>query len=148
MTIKGSDPRLVTAVIGAGPAGLLFCLVSRLLHKARAGRPEEWPVLLFDMRDEYVRTHRLRLDPEPFRDLERELPKAAPLRNLLDFLEEHEFSTPANLLERRLAGLVEEQGIRRELLQFGGPPVPDLGAFKRFLVDGGRLRGNDRLSVV
>lgn len=138
----------MTAVIGAGPAGLLFSLVSRLLHKARGGRSEQWPVLLFDMRTEYVRTHRLRLDPAPFRELERELGDAQPMRDLLAFLEEHDYSTPANLLERRLASLVEREGIRRELLQFGGPTAPDLKAFRRFLVEGGRLGDGDRLSVV
>lgn len=148
MASGAGESRLVTAVIGAGPAGLLFCLLSRLHHEARGGRPEQWPVLLFDMRTEYARTHRLRLDPAAFRDLERALPDAEPLRDLLAFLEAHEFSVPANLLEGRLASLVEGQGIRRELLHFGAPPVRDLAAFKRFLVEGGRLRDGDRLSVV
>lgn len=142
------ESRLVTAVIGAGPAGLLFCLVSRLFHKTRGGRPESWPVMLFDMREEYARDHRLRLDPEPFRALERELGAEPPMRELMGFLEAQGFSPPTNLLERRLADLVERRGIRRKVLQLGGPEAPDLAAFRRVLMERGSLRQGDAFSVV
>ena len=59
-------PLLMTAVIGAGPAGLLFCLVGRLLHARSGADPESWALRLYDKRQVYARTHRLRMDPEPY----------------------------------------------------------------------------------
>lgn len=58
---------LATAVIGAGPAGLLFSLIGKL------SMGEAWELQLFDKRESYVRTHRLRMDPELYLAIQKAL---------------------------------------------------------------------------
>lgn len=100
--------RSSTAVVGAGPAGLLFVLIGKI----RMG--EAWRVRLFDKRETYVRTHRLRMAPEPYRAIQREL--ADPRFDaLMAFLEENHFSPEANLLEEKLCALVQGAGVTKEV---------------------------------
>ena len=95
-----------TAVVGAGPAGLLFVLIGKI----RIG--DAWPVVLFDKRDVYARTHRLRMAPEPYRDVQTSL--ADPrFDELMQFLEEHRFSPEVNLLEERLFDLLAKLGVKK-----------------------------------
>src|SRR5262245_41297787 len=42
-----TPPRMATAVIGAGPAGLLFSVTARLLHRNAGGAAPDWSILLF-----------------------------------------------------------------------------------------------------
>src|SRR5262245_58285786 len=114
--------RLTTAVIGAGPAGLLFCVIGRVLHARRGGEREAWALRLFDKRDEYVRTHRLRLDPAPFVEIQRELDDPR-FDGFVGFLREHDHCPEVNVLEQRLLALAGELGVRRERLAIG--PGPD-----------------------
>jgi hypothetical protein len=39
--------RIATVVVGAGPAGLLFSIVARLLYERRGGEPGAWPFFHF-----------------------------------------------------------------------------------------------------
>jgi hypothetical protein len=71
-------PRIATLVVGAGPAGLFFSIVARLLYERRGGDPQAWPFFLFDERASYERTHRLRIAPGPYRDIARELQHRRP----------------------------------------------------------------------
>ena len=97
---------LTTAVIGAGPAGLLFSLIGKL------SMGETWEVQLFDKRESYIRTHRLRMDPEPYLAIQKAL-NAPRFDALISFLAEHHFSPEANRLEAKLTELLAGLGIRR-----------------------------------
>ena len=99
---------LGTAVVGAGPAGLLFVLIGKI----RMG--DAWAVRLYDKRDVYARTHRLRMAPEPYREIQRELGSSS-FDALIAFLEEHHFSPEVNLLEERLTALVADLGVKKEV---------------------------------
>ena len=55
-TTLGGEPPVI-AIVGAGPAGLLFGILASI--RSPAAR-----VTLFDKRSEYARTHRLRMAPE------------------------------------------------------------------------------------
>jgi hypothetical protein len=117
--------RLTTTVIGAGPAGLLFCAVGRLLHAKRGGDPAAWTIRLVDKRDGYARTHRLRMDPAPYRAIQREV-EDPRFDALMAFLDETEFTPEVNVLEARLLELVESLGVKRELLVVGETPLAAL----------------------
>jgi 2-polyprenyl-6-methoxyphenol hydroxylase-like FAD-dependent oxidoreductase len=97
---------LATAVIGAGPAGLLFSLIGRITMG------DTWQLQLFDKRDTYVRTHRLRMAPEPYLAIQRAL-NAPRFDALIAFLHEHDFSPEVNLLEAKLTDLLAGLGVRR-----------------------------------
>jgi len=113
------DVALATAVVGAGPAGLLFALVGRLLAERRALPVDRWALGLFDKREQYARTHRLRMDPRPYRELQRALDDPRYDR-LLEFLDQRGFSPGVNALEEHLVGTLAELGVRKEILCFGG----------------------------
>lgn len=112
-----SSRKLATAVIGAGPAGLLFCLVGRILEPD----PRPWAIALYDKRTAYERTHRLRMDPAPYRRIQGDL-RHALFDDFIAFLEAEQFRPSANQLERRLAGVVAELGIVRGRLTAGDGP--------------------------
>lgn len=137
----------VTAVIGAGPAGLLFSAVSALRWR-QLGRNGGWPIYLFDKRDRYERSHRLRIDPDPFRQLQHEL--AAPeFDELIRFLDGHRFRPAVNQLETTLSEIAGSLGIRRELATIGtGPGELDLSALRTALVEDRRLQSDAHLTVV
>lgn len=97
---------LKTSVVGAGPAGLMFVLVGKILMG------DAWKVELFDKRDTYVRTHRLGMAPEPYLAIQRDL--ADPRFDVLvAFLEEHHFSPEVNRLEAVLSELLAEMGVKK-----------------------------------
>jgi len=139
-----SEPALFTAVIGAGPAGLLFCFVSRLLESESA----RWTIALFDKRDSYERTHRLRMDPEPYRAIQADL--ADPrFDRFMEFLDEEDFRPTANQLETYLAAAVGELGIRRERLTVGdGPGELGLVDLRLHLEGEGRLAAGATMTIV
>ena len=116
------DPRvdLLTVVVGAGPAGLLFAIVARLMHEQYGGATT-WPILVVDKRSEYQRTHRLRIAPERYIALGKDL-NDFRFDALLAFLEGERFKPVVNDLERRLRGLADELGIARETLTVGSEP--------------------------
>jgi hypothetical protein len=110
-----------TAVIGAGPAGLLFGLIARIRFIQAGDDPTRWSVSLFDRRATYSRTHRVRIDAAVFRDIQRDLQH--PLFDeLCTFLEHDGYSPEVNVLEERLLDLNARLGIRREQLAVGDAP--------------------------
>jgi len=111
--------RIATIVVGAGPAGLLFSIVARLLYERRGGDPQAWPFFLLDKRESYERTHRLRMAPGPYREIAREVQHPG-YDAFLAFLERQQFRPEVNRLEERLAALALRLGVRLEL-QCVGP---------------------------
>lgn len=141
-------PRATTGVIGAGPAGLLFCLAARVRYLHAGGDPDDWALILFDKRAEYRRTHRLRIDPAPYRRLGDELAHSRYER-FMAFLEDEDFKPTVNRLEGALLGLVRELGIEREALTIGtAPGTVDLAGLRRKLEDEGRLASSRELRIV
>ncbi len=138
----------VTAVVGAGPAGLLFCLVSRLRWIVDGRDVAQWPLYLFDKRERYERSHRLRIDPAPFAEIQRGL-RHPRFDELMRFLHEHGFRPEVNRLEEKLASLVRQVGIEREITAVGaGPGEADLATLRSRLEAAGRLHRNGHLSIV
>lgn len=137
--------RLVTAIIGAGPAGLLVALATSVL----ASRSEaDVAVLVFDKREHYERTHRLRMDPAPYRELGKALEHAG-YDALLQWLTAEDFRPAINELEARLSALVEAAGVHKAQLQIGaGPDAVDLAGLRATLEADGRLGPGDRFVVV
>lgn len=138
---------LVTAVIGAGPAGLLFTVAARILHDRRAP-PERWSILLFDKRTSYARTHRLRMDPAPYRALRDDLHDRR-FDALVAFLEREHFTPAVNALEDQLEALLATLGVHKQLLTVGtGDGEVDLAGLRARLVAEGHLTADGRLTVV
>lgn len=143
-----TPPAVTTAVIGAGPAGLLFAATARLMFGRQGGDPATWPILLFDKRSSYERTHRLRIDPRPYRALAGAL--ADPrFDEVLGFLDGCGFSPAANQLEERLAALTSALGIPRSLLHIGtGDGEVPLAGLRTHLEGCGALDPATTLTVV
>lgn len=147
-----AGPQLTTAVIGAGPAGLLFTVAGRLLH-ARAGRdPREWALRLYDKRDEYVRTHRLRIAPEPYEALARDLGDPR-FDALLAFLHEEGFRPEVNRLEAKLGALARELGVEKERVEIGargrsGEGTTTLAELRERLAGEGLIAEGTRFTIV
>jgi 2-polyprenyl-6-methoxyphenol hydroxylase-like FAD-dependent oxidoreductase len=116
--VGGGVARVATAVVGAGPAGLLFAAIGRLLLARRGLSPEVWHVVVFDKRERYERTHRLRLDPAPFREIAEDV-EDPRFDAFVAFLEESDFAPEVNLLEDELLGLVRSLGVDKEKLAVG-----------------------------
>ncbi len=95
-----------TAVVGAGPAGLLFCLIGKIVMG------DAWSVELYDKRASYARTHRLRMAPEPYLTIQEALADAR-FDELIVFLREHRFSPEVNLLEEKLTELLSSVGVHK-----------------------------------
>jgi hypothetical protein len=143
-----SEPRLTTAVIGAGPAGLLFSIVGRILFERRKGDPATWVLRIYDKRETYARTHRLRLDPKPYVEIQRALGDPR-VDALLAFLADHAFTPEVNVLEDHLTRLLEELGIRKEVLSVGhGVGEITLPALRKRLDSEGVLGPTTRFTVV
>lgn len=137
-----------TAVIGAGPAGLLFCAVSRILWGQRGGSPEDWRLVLFDKRESYERTHRLRIEPKPYLELQRELVDPR-YDELIAFLSEAGWRPAVNLLEERLEALARSLGVEKELLCVGpGDEEASLEDVRARLEVGGQLEPGAPLVIV
>jgi hypothetical protein len=115
------QPVVVTAVVGAGPAGLLFCIASTLLWGKQGGDRNAWSILLFDKRTEYQRTHRLRIAPERFRALQAAVDDPR-FDEIVRFLDGCRFSPTVNELEARLAALSAELGVTKHVLDVGTGP--------------------------
>jgi hypothetical protein len=140
--------RIATVIVGAGPAGLLFSIVARLVHERRGGDPAAWPLLLFDKRASYERTHRLRMAPGPFREIASDLRHPA-FDALMAFLERHRFRPEVNRLEEVLAAVALNLGVRRELLCVGpAAGGVTLAELRVRLEREGRLRPDDLLTIV
>ena len=103
--------RLATAVVGAGPAGLLFCLVGRILYPGA-----DWDLALYDKRAEYARTHRLRIAPAPYLAIQRDL-QDPRFDALIAFLEAADFSPAVNRLEAHLSEALASVGVVRQVLE-------------------------------
>ncbi|NNF54160.1 MAG: hypothetical protein HKN03_06920 [Acidimicrobiales bacterium] len=138
--------QFATVVVGAGPAGLLFCLTAAL----RNG-PEGLvaaPILLVDKRTSYERSHRLRMDRRPYLAAQATLDH--PLfDDLIAFLTVENFRPAANMLEAKLEKLVSETGIsKRQMLVGSGEGATDLAGVRQWLEDDGVLVKNGCLMVV
>jgi hypothetical protein len=141
-------PALATAVIGAGPAGLLFSAVARILHARRGGDAGAWPLRLYDKREHYVRTHRLRMAPAPYLAIQKDLADER-FDGLVGFLREHDFRPEVNVLEERLLSLAAEVGVHREQLALGaGPGEVGLVELRRRLEAEGALPPGAKLTIV
>ena len=134
-----------TAVIGAGPAGLLFVIIARILY-LRAEGAAPWTLRLFDKRESYARTHRLRLDAAPFVEIQRALSDVR-FDRIVSLLHEHELSPEVNLLETALVELAAELGVTRELLAIGEDGI-DLPGLRRKLELDGTIGADDALTIV
>lgn len=136
----------MVAVVGAGPAGLLFCAAFRLLQ-ARAGQAPT-PLVLIDKRTRYERTHRLRIAAAPWRALGAAVADAR-FDALLAWLAERRFTPAVSELEERLSALVADLGVRRTVAAIGtGDGELTLEALRRRLIDDGELGEGDVLSIV
>jgi 2-polyprenyl-6-methoxyphenol hydroxylase-like FAD-dependent oxidoreductase len=113
--------QLHTAVIGAGPAGLLFSLLSRLRFERTGGDPARWNLRLFDKRTTYSRAHRLRIDKAVFEKIRHEL-RHPLFDELCAFLDEDAYTPVVNALEEKLLALNERAGVRRESFTLGSGP--------------------------
>jgi hypothetical protein len=146
--VRQSLPRLATAVVGAGPAGLLFCAVTRILLERRGGDPLALRLRLFDKREGYARTHRLRMGPEPYRAIARDLSDPR-FDALLQFLEEEDFKPEVNRLEENLQALAGALGVRKEVLAIGpGPGETSLAELRRRLEADRTLEPGGRFTIV
>jgi hypothetical protein len=127
---------------------LLFSIVARLLYQRRGGDPDQWPFFLFDKRATYERTHRLRMAPEPYREIAEDL-QHPWFDALLAFLEQERFRPEVNRLEERLAALALKLGVRAEL-ECVGPAAGGvtLGELRGRLEREGRILSSDRLTIV
>ncbi len=141
-------PALATVVVGAGPAGLLFCVTARLLQAERGGQDEAWPIFLFDKRSRYERTHRLRIDPEPFRAIQAAVDDPR-FDELVAFLDGCHFSPVVNDLEHELEALALEVGVVKELVAVGpdDDAVP-VTALPSFLRSSGRIPSQTPVTIV
>lgn len=99
---------LKTAIVGAGPAGLLFALIGKILMA------DNWTVELYDKRESYVRSHRLRIAPEPYQAIQREL-NDPRFDALMQLLEQHAFAPEVNLLESKLTELLTSFGVHKRV---------------------------------
>lgn len=97
---------LRTAVVGAGPAGLVFTLVAKILMG------DELVVTLYDKRASYVRTHRLRMDAAAYRSIQDDL-NDPRFDALMVFLEDAHFAPEVNLLEAKLSALLADVGVEK-----------------------------------
>lgn len=116
-----TPPRLVTAVVGAGPAGLFFAITGRLLHERLGRDVSDWEIILLDRRSEYGRTHRLRMDPARYRSLQQDIADDR-FDSLIEFLAQEGFKPVINELERKLSRLAADLGLTTHQLAVGDGP--------------------------
>lgn len=106
--LRRHQTALKTAVVGAGPAGLLFTFIGKLVM----GR--NWHVELYDKRANYARTHRLRIAREPFLAIQKQLDDQR-FDALMTFLDENHFSPEVNRLEAKLGELLALLGVEKQV---------------------------------
>lgn len=116
-----TPPRLVTAVVGAGPAGLYFAITGRLLHERLGRDVSDWEIILLDRRTEYGRTHRLRMDPARHRSLQQDIADDR-FDRLIEYLAQEGFKPVINELERKLSRLAADLGLTTHQLAIGDGP--------------------------
>lgn len=142
-----SNQKLVTAVIGAGPAGLLFSIITQILCQQQQ-LEEHFKLFLFDKRETYVRTHRLRIEPKVYEAIAKEL-KHPGFDDIIQFLKDNQFKPAVNLLEEQLAKLAFSLGITKECLEIGlEEGQHSLADLQQFLMDRGSLSSDDSLTIV
>ncbi len=90
-----AQPMTATCVVGAGPAGLLFCIAARILHERAGLKAPLW------------------LAEEPYRELAADL-KDPRFDAVIGFLAERRFAIEANVLEQRLLEVAEALGVHEE----------------------------------
>ncbi|MFN8672255.1 MAG: hypothetical protein U0457_09290 [Candidatus Sericytochromatia bacterium] len=109
------NTNISTLVIGAGPAGLLFCVISKILYeKQEFKNKKNWSIFLFDKRDSYIRNHRLRIAKENYINIQKKL-NDPNFDNFINFLEKHHFKPEVNILEDFLLDLANKLGIKKEI---------------------------------
>jgi len=141
-------PKLATAIIGAGPAGLLFGSVAALLARQRGVPEGSWVIKLYDKRTAYARTHRLKIAPEAWEEVGAVLQHPAYQR-VLEFLREEHFAPEVNVLEERLQALAVAAGLEKEQLCIGAQPgESSLSDLRRTLEAEGHLGPETTLTVV
>jgi 2-polyprenyl-6-methoxyphenol hydroxylase-like FAD-dependent oxidoreductase len=123
--------RMGTAVVGAGPAGLLFAAYARRRWEQAGRDPADWVLALYDKRAKYSRTHRLRMDPTPY---------AAMVERADDprfdafgaFLEREDHTPNIAELEGELERLAAAFGVVKEVVHVGpeDEQIP-LGALRK-----------------
>jgi 2-polyprenyl-6-methoxyphenol hydroxylase-like FAD-dependent oxidoreductase len=129
-------PAVVTAVVGAGPAGLLFAILGRLLAPDR----DAWAIHVYDKRATYARNHRLRIDLEAYTDVQR-VARDRRIDDLVAFLRAHDCRPEVNVLEEHLLATLESVGLRREILE-----VASLSALRERLAP--EMQPETKLTVV
>lgn len=143
-----SPKRLTTAVVGAGPAGLVFVIAARALWAKRGHEPEQWKTLLFDKRTTYERTHRLRMDPRPYRALAEEASHPI-VDDLIAFLEGERWRPAVSDLEQQLSEAAGAFGVAKQPLEVGGPAAEiPLATLAQVLRESGDLDAHSPLTVV
>lgn len=141
-------PNLVTLVVGAGPAGLLFCNAARIMFEKQGGTAATWPILLFDKRATYQRSHRLRMESSPVIALQRDLSDPR-FDSFVEFLQGCHFSPAVNELEQELAAMAQGLGVAREHLEVGnGSGQVPVGAIRAQLQRESRVSEASRLTIV
>ncbi len=105
-------------------------------------------VRVYDKRETYARTHRLRMAKAAYLEIQRELGDAR-FDRLIDFLEGEEFAPEVNALEEKLVALLVATGGKKELLAVGdGPGETTLVGLRARLVAEGVLGEGTLLSIV
>jgi len=99
---------------------LLFVAIARRRWEQAGRELSDWPLVLFDKRAHYTRTHRLRLDPRPYRALiaQAEDPRFDQVGR---FLEAEDFRPNIQDLERELAALAEGFGVEKRITAVAEP---------------------------
>jgi hypothetical protein len=139
---------LTTAVVGAGPAGLLFCIIARIRKTQDESLTEPWHLRLYDKRETYARSHRLRIDPAPYERLQESL-RDARFDEVIAFLRAHRFAPEVNALEATLDALLAGLGVKKERLTIGaGAGEVSLAALKEKLEAEGVLAAGGLLTIV
>lgn len=126
------------AIVGAGPAGLLLATSVALLLEREARGPAVHLVLL-DKRQTYERTHRLRMAPKPYKELQKTLGDPR-FDALVAFLEGERWSPRISDLEQHLLTLTQSLGVAKRVMHVGeGPGKIDFAALRQGLEDDGLL---------
>ena len=119
-----------------------------MLFDRQGGAPHEWPLRLVDKRATYVRTHRLRLAPEPFSAVQRDLCDPR-FDAFVEFLRAEDHRPEVNVLEERLGALVSALGIERHVVTVGERPGErTLADLRHMLEDEGALAPEGRFTIV
>jgi hypothetical protein len=91
----------------------MFALIGKILS-----RDEGWTLRLYDKRETYQRTHRLRIAPEPYLAIQKDL-NDPRFDALIEFLRARHFSPEVNLLEEVLTEQLAGFGVRKTVLELG-----------------------------